>query len=109
MPKPPVYPIDKNYTLSIAITSDACPLEIFGTVGGRPIWYRQRSNRWELYEATKRGLETAEKTGTLSVDANDHLSGPDVIWIATGTTQPNEDEGDLWAALAGLAMEDSSG
>lgn len=88
------------HSLSFEVISPICPLEVVATIGGRPLWYRQRGARWELYETTHDALTAAETAGTLTTDDQDHLTGPGVSWVQSGRKFESEDDGDVWAALA---------
>lgn len=89
-----------EHTFSFTVTSVACPFEIFGSVNGHTFWYRQRSQRWELYATTFDALNALLDAPTASVDAQGHLAGPGLSWLAEGLLGRYEEEGELAAALA---------
>lgn len=68
--------------IDLKVTSTSTPFTMEGTVGGRPVWYRARGPRWELYEGTEDALS--------GVDADGHLSGVGVTWLATGECDPDD-------------------
>jgi hypothetical protein len=98
-------PLSIHLTVSIR----ACPLEIFGTIGDRPVWYRQRGAHWTLHEATPAALETAYLTKTAQIDTWGRVVAPGVQCLADGSTQSGEEEADLWAAVARIVAYGARG
>lgn len=71
-----------NPLVLLSVDMPAFPLVIAGSIAGRPVFYRARGGRWELYEGRE-----ADMSG---VDADDHLTGQGVRWLAGGV--PEDDQ-----------------
>lgn len=82
---------DDPYSIRLRVTSVSTPFTMEGTIAGRPIWYRARGPRWELYEGTERAMS--------GVDADGHLTGDGVTWLATGETEDAESLADAMANI----------
>lgn len=65
-----------DFDIRLRITSHGCPVTLEGTVNGRPIWYRMRHTRWDLYEGTEAAVTGIGLTG--------HLTGDGVTWLSGG-------------------------
>lgn len=78
--------------ITLDVTSVGYPLEITGTVAGRPIWYRARGSRWELYETALGVLEHA----TVDHDSR-HFVGTGVQFLAEGSCGDGQDTDLLFA------------
>lgn len=70
--------------IDLRVTCEAVPLEIEGTVFGRPIYFRARSTRWELYEGLRENITGA--------DAEDHLAGDGITRLGGGEWEEDQDE-----------------
>jgi hypothetical protein len=80
--------------IDLVVTVPGCPLEIVGSIDGRPVWYRARGPRWELYEARIEDLDAG------SIDPQTRrIAGTNIQFIAEGLCEGDQDT-DLLFALA---------